>query len=174
VATKRNGAWGKAAGLPGLAALNKGGDAEVNSVACASAGNCVAGGYYSGKGGRAQGFVAVERDGRWGPATGLPGLAALDKDGRPTAVNSVWCTRGGGCVAGGYYADRSHRRQGFVATEDNGKWTRPIPLPGLAAVNKGGFAQILSLSCPSPDNCTAAGYYSDRSGHYQAFVTQNR
>jgi hypothetical protein len=67
-------------------------------------------------------------------------------------------------VVGGYYADRSHRRQGFVATEDNGKWTRPIPLPGLAAVNKGGFAQILSLMfgvCLIEDRQDGAGIDDD-------------
>ena len=50
------GSWpasGTAAGaraieVPGLAALNKGGDAGVDSVSCASAGNCAAGGYYDG------------------------------------------------------------------------------------------------------------------------------
>jgi hypothetical protein len=174
LATERAGRWGKATGVPGLAALNKGGYAQVNSVACTSAGNCVAGGLYSDKNGGVQGFLATERAGRWAKATGLPGLAALNKDGRPTTVNSVWCTRPGGCVAGGYYSDRSHRRQGFVATEENGRWGTPVPLPGLAAVNKGGFAQILSLSCASPGSCAAAGYYSDRSRHYQAFITQNR
>jgi len=39
------GSWGRAIEVPGLGALNKG-DAEVNSVSCASAGNCAAGGDY--------------------------------------------------------------------------------------------------------------------------------
>jgi hypothetical protein len=104
----------------------------------------------------------------------VPGLAALDKDGRPTAVNAVSCVPAGGCAIGGYYADRSHRRQGFVATEDNGKWTKPIPLPGLAALNTGGFAEVGSLSCPAPGNCAAGGFYSNRPGHHLGLVTPNR
>jgi len=173
VAAERNGRWGTATRVPGLAALNKGGDAQVNSVSCVSAGNCLAGGYYQGSLGM-RGFVAAERDGRWGTATGLPGLAALDNGGRPTAVNSVSCTPAGRCAAGGFYADRSHRRQGFVAIERNGQWSTPIPLPGLAALNKGGFAQVGSVWCPSVGRCAAAGYYTDRSGHHQGFVTQAR
>ena len=46
VAVERNGLWGRAIEVPGLGALNTGGDAEVTSVSCASAGNCAAGGYY--------------------------------------------------------------------------------------------------------------------------------
>ena len=62
--------------MPGLAALNKGGDAFVNSVSCPSAGNCAAGGSYGGaRAGAAhvqQAFAVVERDGRWGRRPSLP------------------------------------------------------------------------------------------------------
>lgn len=41
VAVEKNGVWGRAIEVPGLAALNKGG-AFVFSVSCASTGNCAA------------------------------------------------------------------------------------------------------------------------------------
>src|SRR5216683_2611505 len=41
------GGWGRAMEVPGSGALNKGGDAVVISVSCASAGNCAAGGFYT-------------------------------------------------------------------------------------------------------------------------------
>jgi hypothetical protein len=173
VAVERNGAWGRAIAVPGLAALSKGGETEVSSVSCASAGSCVAGGDYQGSHGL-RGFVAAERNGRWSTATGVPGLAALNKGGGQTMVLSVSCAPAGSCAAGGFYTDRSHHRQGFVATEDNGVWDTPIPMPGLAALNKGGSAEVGSLSCPSPGNCAAGGAYTDRSGHHQGFVTQAR
>ena len=47
MAAERHGVWGKAIEVPGLAALNTGGDAVVNSVSCVSAGSCAAGGYYA-------------------------------------------------------------------------------------------------------------------------------
>jgi len=121
-----------------------------------------------------QGFVAFERHGRWAKATGVPGLAALNKDGRPTMIMSVSCVPAGTCTAGGFYADRSGRRQGFVTREDNGVSGTPIPMPGLAALNKGGSAEVDSLSCPSPRSCAAGGTYTDHSGHHQGFVTQPR
>jgi hypothetical protein len=45
-----NGSWGKAEEVPGIAALNTGDDALVYALSCASAGNCSAGGAYSGGG----------------------------------------------------------------------------------------------------------------------------
>ena len=150
------------------------GDAAVSSVSCASAGSCVAGGYYHGSHGDLRAFVAVERNGRWGTATGVPGLAALNKGGAPPMVLSVSCAPAGSCVAGGFYTDRFHHRQGFVTGEDNGRWGTPIPLPGLAALNTRGDAAVTSLSCASAGTCTAGGYYTNRSGYRQGFVTQAR
>ena len=79
------GSWGRAVEVPGLAALDKGGYGRVESVSCASAGNCVAGGDYSrhrpGRSAvkRSQGFVVVERNGRWGEAAGVPGLGGPER-----------------------------------------------------------------------------------------------
>lgn len=44
VAVEENGVWGKATEVPGLAALNTGGDVYISSVSCAPASACSAGG----------------------------------------------------------------------------------------------------------------------------------
>jgi hypothetical protein len=113
VAAERHGAWGTAIPVPGLAVLSKGGDAFVTSVSCASAGNCAAGGYYTGLLHHRQGFVAVERHGRWGNATTVPGLRALNAGGS-AEVGSLSCPSPGHCAAGGSFRDRSGHRQGYV------------------------------------------------------------
>jgi len=46
VVTEKNGVWAKQTAVPGLGALNKGSVVGVSAVSCASAGSCVAGGYY--------------------------------------------------------------------------------------------------------------------------------
>ena len=68
-------------------------------MSCASPGSCAAGGYYGDRHGQ-QGFVAVERNGRWGTAIEVPGLGALNKGGA-AAVSSVSCASPGSCAAGG-------------------------------------------------------------------------
>jgi hypothetical protein len=52
--------------VPGLAALNHGKFAAVNSVSCASPGNCSAGGYYKeASHGSSKAFVVGETNGNW-------------------------------------------------------------------------------------------------------------
>jgi hypothetical protein len=170
VASEKNGVWGKAIELPGLAALNKGLDAEVSSISCASAGNCTAGGSYTDRGDNEQGFVADEKSGVWGKAIEVPGLAALGYEN--AAVDSVSCGSAGNCAAGG---DDSPYGQGFVANEKNGVWGKAIEVPGLGALNKGrSGAAVGSVSCGSAGNCAAAGYYADASENFQGFVAVER
>ena len=49
------GTWGNAKEV--AAGLNQGGEGQLNSVSCASAGNCSAGGYYTDAAGHFQAFV---------------------------------------------------------------------------------------------------------------------
>jgi hypothetical protein len=113
VVSERNGRWGRATKVSGLAALNSGGDVGVESVSCGSAGSCAVGGDYANKRQGSEGFVAVERNGRWGTAAEVPGLTALNKSGM-SGVNVVSCASAGNCVAGGAYGD-PHGPKGFVS-----------------------------------------------------------
>ena len=115
VASERDGVWGKAIVVPGLAALNEGDQAAVLSVSCGSAGNCAAGGYYDDHAGHGQGFLDGRRQGVWGAAFEVPGLAALNAGGS-AMVSSVSCPPAGNCAAGGGYWDRHRHDQGFVVS----------------------------------------------------------
>jgi hypothetical protein len=165
VASQRSGRWRQAIEVPGLGALNKGRKANVSSVSCASSGHCVAGGFYRNRG--KQGFVVVEKDGRWRQAVEVPGLGALNAGGN-AKVSSVSCDSRGYCVAGGFYQNRG--KQGFVAVQETGIWRRAVEVPGLGALNAGGYAEVGSVSCASPGNCAAGGVYDTHSaGAQQGF-----
>jgi hypothetical protein len=173
VLTEKNGTWGKATEVPGTGALNTGDYAQLSSVSCASAGNCSAGGLYQNAAGDQEAFVVAEVSGTWGKAVEAPGTAALNlgSDGYAAAgINSVSCPSARNCSAGGYFSDSSGDEQAFVATEANGTWRTAIEVPGLAALNVNGIAEINSVSCGVPGNCGAGGSYSDSSRHDQAFV----
>ncbi len=167
------GSWGRAIEVPGLGALNQGGDAIVKEVSCASAGNCAAGGSYRDGRRHYQGFVAVERNSVWGRAIEVPGLGALNKGGNAEVV-SVSCASAGNCAAGGDYRASPGHHQGFVVSEQNGQWGRAIEVPGLGALNKGGNAGVDEVSCGSAGGCSAGGFYRDRSGFRQAFVVSEQ
>jgi len=220
VVSERNGSWGKAIEVPGLAALNNGGYAGISSVSCASAGNCAVTGYYDS--GAPEAFVVSQANGSWGRAIEVPGSAAFgtatfasvswlrpataqpwgtpvapttDASFGPLAVSekngswgkaisvpgtaasarnaavSVSCGSPGNCAAGGNEAPIIYGPyQAFVAREQNGSWGKATGIPGLAALNAGGNAEVLSVSCGSAGGCSAGGYYQDGSGHQQAFV----
>jgi hypothetical protein len=169
-----SGTWGTAQKVPGLATLNKNGDADLTSVSCASPGNCSAGGFYSDTPATkhtestTQAFVANEVNGVWNTAQTVPGTKALNKSGG-AAVNSVSCAAPGDCSAGGFYAG-SRQGEAFVAGETDGVWGTAQTVPGIKALNKGGSAEIGSVSCASPGNCGAGGDYLDGSGSRQVFV----
>jgi hypothetical protein len=228
VVSERNGSWGKAIEVPGLASLDVGGNAGLNSLSCASAGNCAAVGFYygTGVGPGPQAFVVSERNGSWGKAINVPESPAQAHE--PVTVDSVSCATAGNCAAAGYYGSGfaptqalvvsekngtwgkaivvrgtatgarngagsvscgsagncvvgggfgpgiEEPYQAFVAVERNGSWGKAIEVPGSGALNSGGNAAVLSVSCESARNCAAGGFYRDGSGHQQAFVVSER
>jgi hypothetical protein len=170
VVGQANGTWGSAKEVPGLTTLNKGGGAAINSVSCASARNCAAGGYYTDSSGHGQAFGVNEINSIWGTAKEVPGTASLNKGGT-AEITSVSCGSAGNCSAGGQYSTgSSSHEQVFVVGEANGVWGTAQEVPGTAALNQRGFASISSVSCASAGNCSAGGSYDDSSFHLQAFV----
>jgi cytochrome c551/c552 len=165
VGNEVNGTWGNAIEIPGTATLNTGGEATVISVSCASAGNCAAGGNYTGSHAplKFKAFVADEVNGTWGNAIEVPGTGNAE-------VASVSCPSAGNCTVGGSYTGSSGHPQAFVANEVNGTWGNAIEVPGTATLNTGGNAGVISLSCPSAGDCTVGGSYTGSSGNAQAFV----
>jgi Putative Ig domain len=161
---------GTAIEVPGTAALNVSGYAQVTSVSCPSAGNCSAGGYYQeGAADRydVQAFVADEVNGSWHDAIEVPGTAALN-DGW-AEVTSLSCASAGNCAVGGFYQDGGSG-QVFVADEVDGAWHNAVEVPGTAA-SAGQSAALTSVSCASAGNCVAGGaYYPGSSDAAQPFV----
>jgi hypothetical protein len=176
VADRQAGSWGQAIEVPGLGALNETNNdplAYVGSLSCASPGNCLAGGDFGWP--YSWAFVASEKNGVWGQAIAVPGLGAL-VNGRWASLLSVSCASAGNCAIGGDDENMTSHgdfTQAFAAIRQPGRWDQATRMPGLAALNKNGSTSVASVSCGSADVCTAAGYYTDRHGHLQGFVTQS-
>ena len=168
VVSQVSGTWHTAIEVPGTAALNQGGDASITSVSCASAGNCSAGGFYGDGFGR-QAFVVGQTHGTWHAAIEVPGTAALNQ-GLAAEINSVSCASAGNCGAGGSYTDGSGHAQASVVSQVSGTWHPAIEVPGTAALNQGGSAEVSSMSCALAGRCSAGGRYTNIFGRVQAFV----
>jgi len=178
VASQEHDTWSRIRKVPGSAALNTGSWAQISSVSCASAGNCSAGGFYSGRTGSCpttgqtscQAFVVSERHGSWSRAQKMRGAAALNAGGDAEVI-SVSCAAAGTCSAGGFYTARSGHSQAFTVSQKHGRsWGRAERVPGIAALAARRGAQIISVSCAAAGNCSAGGYYTNRSGRSQPFV----
>jgi hypothetical protein len=124
-------------------------------------------GYYTDRRGHSQAFVVAERNGRWDRAVQVPGTAALST-GRNAGVVSLSCAPGGYCAAGGYYTDGSGHSQAFVVTRPKDRWRAAVEVPGSAALNTSGNAQVNSVSCPAAGECVAGGTYTP---YQYAYVT---
>ena len=153
-------------------ASNTGGNAEVTSVPCASAGNCAAGGYYLGGSDHLQAFVVSEKSGTWGKAIEVPGSAALNVGGIAQVYAVSWASAGN-CSAGGSYQGATGT-EALVVSEKSGTWGKAVEAPGLGHLERGGKLQAFSVSCGAAGNCAAAGVYTDGSGAPQAFVVHER
>ncbi|HUC56091.1 MAG TPA: hypothetical protein VMA95_01720, partial [Streptosporangiaceae bacterium] len=170
VVSQVKGTWGTAIGVPGPGQRGAGRFAQVNSVSCASAGNCAAGGTYDTNGHGMQPFIVGQVKGTWGKAIQVPGLA-VNTDADAT-VTSVSCPSAGNCSAGGYYDGGNYSGgyygggQPFVVSEVKGTWGKAIKVPGTIAY----AATVTSVSCSSAGNCAAAGYYGNGEGTDRAFV----
>ena len=168
-----NGAWGALPTVPGLGPLNAGGNAAVTSISCPSAGNCVAGGYFTDSNGHQQAFVITEKNRTWGKAGRVAGKL---NTGGHAQVNALSCASAGNCVAVGQYfryVAPNVSTQAFEVTEKNGSWSLAAEVPGTGSLNADGLAIATAVSCvPSgnPVNCALGGRYQDKHGHAQAFV----
>src|SRR5262249_19579702 len=144
--------WHAAIEVPGVAALNRGGGAEITSVSCASPGHCSAGGGFRDEAGHFQGVGVSQVNSTRRKGEEVPGAAALNQGGL-AGIFAVSCASAGNCSAGGFYEDNFGSNQAFVVSQVNGTWHKAIEVPGTAALNQGGTAFIASVSCASPGDC---------------------
>ena len=163
------GTWatGVEATLPAGAAANP--NESLNSVSCASTGNCTAVGAYNDSSSNVQGVLLSESSGTW--ATGVEATLPANAGTNPNVgLNSASCASAGNCTAVGTYSDSSGRAQGLLLSETSGTWATGVEatLPGNA--NTSPNVGLTSVSCASAGNCTAVGTYFDSSIHAQGLL----
>ena len=161
--TRPSGQWTAAAPVPGLASLNVGKVAELNDIACASGGNCAAGGSFTTANGVVQAWVASEVNGTWQAAEEVPGTAAMNWGGY-AAVEYVSCPAPGACVAVGQLAgDLGGHMTTFVATETaGGGWAAATSLGAADAMF------VAAVACPTAGECVLGG----QTGAYPSVRTE--
>ena len=144
---------------------------EFTSVSCPTALNCTAAGWFLYAGGHQRSFIAAESNGKW--ATGIPSYipAGLSASGLFQGFTSISCPSVGNCATVGWLKLASGGIGAVMWMENAGRWQSlttatfdgtvhgPVPNDGFTAV-----------SCATPGNCTAAGYFVDANGNREAMT----
>jgi hypothetical protein len=102
-------------------------------------------------------FVANEVRGSLKPAQQITG-GVIMKATTDAQLLSLLCGAPGNCAAGGYYITSGGQFQAFVLNQVGGRWGPAEVVPGTAALNVYGVAELTSVSCPSAGNCGAGGF----------------
>jgi hypothetical protein len=140
-------------------------------LACASIGNCSAGGQYLVGATQYEGFFINEVNGIWQPATQmkLPGGALMA--GKNGGVVAVSCRSAGNCSAGAAYFDGSSQYQALVINEVSNTWQvgQKVSLP-TGATSVGIDGGVYGLVCHRTGPCTATGSYLKTATTYEGFT----
>jgi hypothetical protein len=133
VVTETRGTWGRAQEIPGFAALNIQGYGDGLTVSCDAPGSCSAGGDYT-RIANSQGFITQLRNGRWGNAQPVAGLASLSSNGI-AVVTAISCGAPHSCAAAGHYGATWRVDDPFVVNQIPLKPTATaLVLSGASAV----------------------------------------
>jgi hypothetical protein len=161
VATESRGTWSRRVKLllpPSAAAAQP--NAQINGMACVSAGNCVAvGSFYHGTAQHDDALIAMEVHGTW--QRGFAPRSPANANGAITYLNAVACTQTGFCAAVGGYQDKAGHYQTMALVKPVGKRWQPateILSPKGAATDPD--TDMGGVACTAVRKCVAVGSYS--------------
>ena len=163
-----NGTWSNAVLVPGVAALDTSHQTKVFLLSCWGPTSCLAIGQWQGASALGS-WVSELSNGVWGTAVDMPGVAALTT-GYNTA-KSLSCASDGTCAVIGNYQVGSPWQAYVAMRNSDGTFTNAAPVPGLTAMNVGGYADPREIYCLL-GYCAAAGWYQPSQNTSSAFVVE--
>ena len=170
--TLRNGEWDTAEPAEFMDGIqNDSRYGTFNSVSCAAPGNCTAVGKFMDTTGELQAFTMSLANGVWDFARPAQFNAGDRANSPDDGLNSVSCASPGNCTAVGYFLNSSGHKDAFTYTSINGVWGTAEPAEFSDGVRSdSGTSSFSSVSCPTPENCTALGDFPNTEGGREAFT----
>jgi hypothetical protein len=101
-------------------------------------------------------------------STAVP--ATVPSGGGQAALSAISCASPGECAAVGSYVDGSGDEQALVLSQASGIWEQGARVSLTAAAASDPRADLTSVSCASPGECSAVGSYRDDSGDEQGLL----
>jgi LPXTG-motif cell wall-anchored protein len=148
--------------------------AVLNSVSCASAGNCTAAGTFKTAVGGFEAFTVTSTNGVWGQATPAIHATGARDNNRDAEFYSVSCASAGNCTAVGYFNNSVGGFEAFTLTSTNGVWGQATPAVFASGVQSlTPNAYFNAVSCASAGNCTAVGRLRNAVEGFEAFTMRS-
>jgi hypothetical protein len=146
--------------------------AGFESVSCATPGNCTAVGNFENSSGDQEAFTMTSTNGEWQTAQPAQFEEDLQDESLSSYFTSVSCATPGNCTAVGHFSNSSIVSDAaFTMTSTDGEWQTAQPAVFDDEItSEYPFANFFSVSCASPGNCTAVGYFENSSGYIEAFT----
>lgn len=158
VATESHGNWlrGVRLALPASAAAQP--SAQVDGVACISAGNCVAVGSFDHNASDTYPLMATEAHGKW--SGGFVPRPPANADGLVTFMDAVTCTPQGFCEAVGGYRNKAGHFQAMALAKPAGKrWQQAVEITAPKGAAADPLTTANGIACTAIGKCVTVGYY---------------
>ena len=127
-------------------------DNSITGVSCISATDCVAVGDYAGS--VEQTLIESWNGSAWSV------VSSPDQGSNANGLEGVSCTSSTSCVAVGYYENGSNQDQTLILSWNGSAWTI-VSSPDQGS----GYNTLNGVSCVSPTDCVAAGFYVNESAN---------
>jgi hypothetical protein len=163
LAVESGAAWRRAVEVAAPTNANGNPHATLKSIACTSAGNCVAVGSYDDVSGHGQAMEATETSGVWAPSVEVTPPSGAGTN--PLAsLNAVSCTSFNNCAGAGTYTTTAGASEAMTVKESSGTWAQAAKLTAPANASGDPAAVLKGLACTSLGFCVAVGSYANTSG----------
>ena len=170
--TLTNGVWGQA--LPVVFASgvqNAVTSVGLESVSCASAGNCTAVGFFDNPLGSIEAFTVTSTNGVWAQARPAVFASGIQNASQTTYLESVSCASADNCTAAGNFRNTSGDVEAFTMTLTNGVWEQGRPAVFATGIqNSNPDGRFNDVRCSTAGNCIAVGRFKNASGDMEAFT----
>jgi hypothetical protein len=147
---------------------------DFRSVSCPTAGNCTAVGTFITVDNSREAFTMTSTNGVWALARPAEFPENIESIATNSQLDSVSCPTAGNCTTVGSFQLVSGGGTTFTLTSTNGVWelARPAEFPNGIQTNPT-YAAFTSVSCASPGNCTAAGFFTLASVSAESLFTMS-
>ncbi|MGP8008934.1 MAG: fibronectin type III domain-containing protein [Acidimicrobiales bacterium] len=171
--SSRDGVWGDAEPVVfPVGMIGPTDQSWIQTISCASPGNCTAAGYYYDANGKQQPFTLQSTADKWAlPVEASFGSVAVRVNLPDISFFDIDCTAPGTCTAVGSFTNADDDNDAMVLSSSNSVWTDiEVAQFSTGAQDATPSSVFTSVSCPKAGDCVAVGYFDDASGDTHAMT----